>query len=135
MTRLTQVAFTTALAGAIWVFPSMQKAFDSAVSAETLPATNSILVAQTSAIDLQQIQQTIQQNPQLIQQAQEMLLQNPQLIQQLAPMILQQNPQLIQQLEENPELVRQILQQTQPLVQQLQQNPQLIQQLQQQIKK
>lgn len=130
MKRLIQVAVTTSLAGAIWVFPSVQKLVDGTVKAESVKASNSTLLAQ---VDLQQLQQLTQQNPQLIQQAQQLLLQNPELVQALVQQLVQQNPQLIQQLEQNPQLVRQMAQQNQQLIQLLQQNPQLLQQLQQTI--
>ena len=132
MKRLFQVAVTTGLAAAIWVFPSTQKMFSAAAKAENIKDADSILIAQ---IDLQQVQQITQQNPQLIQQAQELLLQNPELLQALVQQMLQQNPQLLEQLEQNPQLVQQIAGQNQGLVQLLQKNPQLVQQLQQQIQR
>ena len=130
MKRLIQVAVTTGLSGVIWVFPSAQKLIDGTVKAESLKDANSTLIAQ---VDLQQIPQLIQQNPEVVQQAQQLLQENPELVRSLVQQLIQQNPELLEQLQANPELVEQIAGQNPQLIQQLQQNPQLLQQLQQQI--
>lgn len=130
MKRLIQAAVTTSLAGVIWVFPSVQKVFDATAKAESVNDANSSLIAQ---LDLQQVPQLIQQNPEVLQQAQQLLQQNPELVQSLVQQLVQQNPELLQQLEANPQLVEQVARQNPQLIQLLQQNPQLVRQLQQRI--
>ena len=126
MIQLSKLALTTVLAGTIWVFPTVQN-FGNA-NAQT---SNSDSPTQGASIDLEQVQQLTEQNPQLVQQAQQLLLQNPELVKMLVQQLVQSNPQLLEQLENNPQLVRQIGGQNQQLIQLLRQNPQLVQQLQQ----
>lgn len=93
----------------------------------------SIQIAQAKApsIDLEQVQQSLQQNPQLQEQAIQLLQQNPELVMQMMQELLTANPGLLAQLQQNPAFVQQVAQQYPLLIQMLQQNPAMVEQMRQ----
>ncbi|WP_448572277.1 hypothetical protein [Trichothermofontia sp.] len=115
-----------ALAGAIGSLPLL-------LPARPAVATPTFQIAQAEAqgLDLQQLRQSIQQNPQLQQQAIQLLQQNPELVMQMMQTLLTNYPGLLDQLQQNPEFVQQVAQQHPLLIQMLQQNPALVEQMRQ----
>lgn len=87
--------------------------------------------AQSLGIDLRQLQQTLQQNPQLQEQAIQFLQQKPELVMEMMQTLISTNPGLIDQLQQDPALVQQVAQQYPLLIQMLQQNPALVEQMRQ----
>ncbi len=86
---------------------------------------------ESQGIDLRQLQQTLQQNPQLQEQALQLLQQNPELVMEMMQTLITTNPGLIDQLQQDPALVKQVAQQYPLLIQMLQQNPALVEQMHQ----
>lgn len=90
---------------------------------------NSAPTLQAQAIDLNEIQRQVEQNPQLIQQAEQLLRDNPDLVVKTMEQILRNNPTLIQEIQAMPGLVDQIAQQASGIFEYLQKNPELFRQL------
>jgi len=124
---LSARCFVLALAGAIGALPMILPG--RAVAAPAPPVQ--IAQVKEQAVDLQQLRQAIQQNPQLQEQAVQLLQQNPELVMQMMQTLIANNPDLIEQLQQNPAFVQQVAQQNPLLMQLLQQNPELVEQMRQ----
>lgn len=83
------------------------------------------------AIDLNEVQRQLEQNPQLVQQAEQLLRENPDLVIKTMEQILRNNPNLIQEIQAMPGLMNQMAQQAGGIVEILQNNPELFRQLEQ----
>ncbi len=117
-----------ALVGTIGVGPLLAPL--SPAVAAPLPSFQ-IAQAKAPGIDLGQVQQSLQQNPQLQEQAIQLLQQNPELVMQMMQELLTANPGLLTQLQQNPAFVQQLAQQYPLLIQMLQQNPAIVEQMRQ----
>lgn len=121
--------FSLALAAMIGAGPLLAP-MSSAVAAPQ-PTSVQIAQAKTPGLDLGQVQQSLQQNPQLQEQAIQLLQQNPELVMQMMQELLTANPGLLAQLQQNPAFVQQVAQQYPLLIQMLQQNPAMVEQMRQ----
>jgi hypothetical protein len=88
---------------------------------------------QAQAIDLNEVQQQLEQNPQLIQQAEQLLRENPDLVIKTMEQILRNNPTIIQEIQAMPGLMNEMARQAGGIVDYLQKNPELFRQLEQMI--
>jgi tRNA-dihydrouridine synthase len=86
---------------------------------------------QAQAIDLNEVQQQLEQNPQLIQQAEQLLKENPDLVIKTMEQILRNNPTIIQEIQAMPGLMNEMARQAGGIVDYLQKNPELFRQLEQ----
>jgi hypothetical protein len=107
------------------------------VGAVTVEPTQIIRVnsptLQAQAIDLNEVQQQLEQNPQLIQQAEQLLRENPDLVIKTMEQILRNNPTIIQEIQAMPGLMNEMARQAGGIVDYLQKNPELFRQLEQMI--
>ncbi|WLT39668.1 hypothetical protein NON20_09555 [Synechocystis sp. B12] len=105
------------------------------VGAVTVEPTQIIRVnsptLQAQAIDLNEVQQQLEQNPQLIQQAEQLLRENPDLVIKTMEQILRNNPTIIQEIQAMPGLMNEMARQAGGIVDYLQKNPELFRQLEQ----
>ncbi|MBE9197240.1 MULTISPECIES: hypothetical protein [Synechocystis] len=88
-------------------------------------------VLQAQAIDLNEVQRQLEQNPQLVQQAEQLLRENPDLVIKTMEQILRNNPTLIQEIQAMPGLMNEMARQGTGIIDYLQKNPELFRQLEQ----
>ena len=86
---------------------------------------------QAQAIDLNEVQRQLEQNPQLVQQAEQLLRDNPDLVIKTMEQILRNNPTIIQEIQAMPGLMNEMARQAAGIVDYLQKNPELFRQLEQ----
>jgi len=86
---------------------------------------------QAQAIDLNEVQRQLEQNPQLVQQAEQLLRENPDLVIKTMEQILRNNPNLVQEIQAMPGLMNQMAKQAGGIFDYLQRNPELFRQLEQ----
>ncbi|AIE75310.1 MULTISPECIES: hypothetical protein [unclassified Synechocystis] len=86
---------------------------------------------QAQAIDLNEVQRQLEQNPQLIQQAEQLLRENPDLVIKTMEQILRNNPTLIQEIQAMPGLMNEMARQGAGITDYFQKNPELLRQLEQ----
>ncbi|MBE9203250.1 hypothetical protein IQ218_07045 [Synechocystis salina LEGE 06099] len=86
---------------------------------------------QAQAIDLNEVQRQLEQNPQLVQQAEQLLRENPDLVVKTMEQILRNNPTLIQEIQAMPGLMNEMARQGAGIIDYLQRNPELFRQLEQ----
>ncbi|QUS59871.1 hypothetical protein IQE94_16840 [Synechocystis sp. PCC 7339] len=86
---------------------------------------------QAQAINLNEVQRQLEQNPQLVQQAEQLLRENPDLVVKTMEQILRNNPTLIQEIQAMPGLMNEMARQGAGIIDYLQRNPELFHQLEQ----
>jgi hypothetical protein len=99
---------------------------------EPIPITQNFApTSYAQAIDLNEVQRQLEQNPQLVQQAEQLLRDNPDLVIRTMEQILRNNPNLIQEIQAMPGLMDAMAQQGGGIFEYLQNNPELFRQLEQ----